>query len=255
METVRGMRVPMRPNSRVGHSVVQGVGENAESEGPEEGSRQARAKAKRQPASARVGTPLNLRGNQCREWCRMRDADMTAWGPHPDLGKSSVFSPRVEERAHLEGSELAKARDSEVVGELKEANREDHGGTWSCSTDGATRNGRSGKCLWLSEEELRIPTDDVRNKLDVWWGTLPSLFSKRSKGGEAGRVPNSFANPREGGGVRPHHPNKSRQRNSGNPTTTLKVADGGACATPSALYRFTFHKGMSCDGYRSVIRI
>lgn len=164
------------------------------------------------------------------------DAGMRAGGPHTDLGTRSACPPRVEEGALSEGSGVAWAGGAKAVGELKEVGRVDQEGRWSGRTDGAPYTGRSGKDSWSTDGELRGSTGDSRKQRDVWWGTLPTLCSRRSQGGEAGRFLGSVVDPRARGDLWPRHPNRSRQRDAGKRPARLGVADGGAQALPPSLW-------------------
>lgn len=219
----------MRQKPRVSHSTGQGVGGNAESEGTEDASPQARGR--RTDNQRRRGRATRSKSGEAdvAYGGGVSEAGMEVWGSGGDPGKPLVCPPQVEEGSDAESSAMEKARDSEAVGTVKERIREDRGGRWSRSTDGATRNGGSGKGSWLTEGDRRRPTNDARRERDARWeGTSPTLCSKRPKGGETGRFPGSVGNPREGVDASPRHPIRSRQRSAGNPPTPLGVADGGA---------------------------
>ncbi len=159
----------MTQKPRVCDSTGQGVGGNAESEGP-------LAQASR-PKQERTESSVVAEGRPSPDWGKssvayggdVREVGMGVSGSRGDPGKPSVRPPRVEEGVPSERSEVAKARDSEAVGELKEVSREDQGGRWGRSTDGAPCNGGSGKGSWSTEEDRRRPADDVRKKRDAWW--------------------------------------------------------------------------------------
>ena len=159
---------PMTQKPRVSDSTGQGVGGNAESEGPL--TQAPRPKRKRTESSVVAEErPSPIWGKSSVAYSGdVREVGMGVSGPHGDPGKPSVHPPRVKEGVPSERSEVAKARDSEAVGELKEVSREDQGGRWSRSTDGASCNG-SGKGSWSTEEDRKRPADDVRKERDAWW--------------------------------------------------------------------------------------
>ena len=159
----------MRQKPRVCHSTGQGVAGNGESEGPR-GKRPDPSESEQTTSAVIEERPTPILGKPfVVSNGGVRDAGMGALGSQGDPGKPSVCPPRVEEGVSSERSEVAKARDSEAVSKLKEVSREDQGGRWSRSTDGASCNGRSGKGSWSTEEDRRRLVDDVRKKRDAWW--------------------------------------------------------------------------------------
>ncbi len=221
------------------HSTGQGVGGNAESEGPLAQVRlfPGLSSSEPSPASQRKGDPLYRMGKpSSANGCDVSEAGMRTLGSHGDLGKPSVSPSCIKEGVLSERSEMAKAQGAETVGTVRERSQEDQGGRRSRITDGASCNGESGKGSWLTEEDQRRPTDDARRERAAWWeATSPALCARRPLGGKVERPSGSVGNLREGGDARPHYPTRSRQRNSGNPTTTLGVADGGGQPPPPTL--------------------
>lgn len=156
-------------------------------------------------------------------------------GLHGDPGKPSVHPSQNEEGARVEAHEISG--EMEAVGGPKEASREDQGGRWSRSTDGTSCNGRAGKGSWLTEEDRRRPANDARRERDARWeGTLPTLCSRRPKGGETGRSLGSVGTIGRGRTQGLPRPTRPRQRSAGNPPAPLGVADGGTQVLPPTLF-------------------
>ena len=178
--------VPMRQKPRVCYSTGQGVAGNGESEGPR-GKRPDPSESEQTTSAVIEGRPTPTLGKPfVANNGGVGDAGMGVLGSQGDPGKPSVHPLRAEESTPTEAFGVTEG--TEAVGEPKEVSREDQGGRWSRSTDGASCNGKSGKGSWLAEDGRRRLGNDARRERDVRWeGTSPTLCSRRPKGGKTGR--------------------------------------------------------------------